>query len=212
MKKRKIKKDYQFFLLLILCAWLFLALILIFSSSAYKKFSLLTDTNIDHKFPLISSNYLEERSLYDLNDYQYNSFRFSPNGQSFALIEKEADSDCLVLDAQSIDCYEKIEDMLFSKNSQSFAYIVKENNKSKVVVNGLFSDSYDWIFPPYFFNDNGDIFVFRARRGTSEMVVVNNQVSRSYDKILNIFLVEDEDIIVFYALLNNSLWRGEINW
>jgi hypothetical protein len=211
MKKTKTKKDYQFFILLTLTAWLFLALILIFSSGAYRKLSLLTDNNMSHRFSL-SNNYLEERFLYNLNDYQANTFRFSPNGQSFALIEKQANKDCLILNNQNLACYDKVEDLLFSPNSHSFAYIAKENNQVKVVVNGNCSDLYDWIFPPYFFSDEAEVFVFRARKGTNEMVVVNNIESQNYDRILNIFQLKNEKTLVYYALLNNSLWRGEINW
>lgn len=127
MKKTKVKKDYQFFILLILCFWLFLCLIIIFSSGAYRKFSLLTDIKIDSKFPL-SHSYLEERNLYDLNDYQYNSFRFSSDGQSFALIEKIDEKDCLIFNKEILACYDKIEDLFFSENSQGFAYIARNDN------------------------------------------------------------------------------------
>ncbi len=211
MKKTKIKKDYQFFILLILSAWLFLCLIIIFSSGAYRKFSLLTDMHPDSKFPLESS-YIKERSLYNLNNYQYQSFRFSPDGQSFALIEEINEKECLILNANLIDCHDKIDDLIFSKNGQGFSYIAKEGRKVKTVVNGVISDLYDWIFPPYFFSHDAQVFVFRARKGNSEIVVVNNLVSKEYEKVLHIFEIEDENTVVFYGLLNNKLWRGEITW
>ncbi len=211
MKKTKIKKDYQFFIILILCFWLFLALIVIFSSGAYRKFSLLTDIKLDHKFPL-SHSYLAEKDLYSLNDYKFDSFHFSSNGESFALIEEVNNEECIILNTKNLGCYDKINDLIFSPNGNSFAYIAKSKGKVKAVVNGESSKLYDWIFPPYFFSDDGHVFVFRVRKGVNERVLVNNLESREFDRVLRVFQVNEEKTIVYYALLNNVLWRGEITW
>ncbi len=211
MKKTKIKKDYQFFILLILSFWLFLALVIIFSSGAYRKFSLLSDINIDQKFPL-SHSYLAEKDLYNLGDYRFDSFRFSSNGENFALIEEIDNRQCIILNAKNLGCYDKIDDLLFSNNGENFAYIAKNKGKVKAVVNGEPSKLYDWIFPPYFFSDDDQVFVLRARERTKEKVLVNNLESREFDKVLRVFQVNEEKTIVYYALLNNVLWRGEITW
>jgi protease II len=210
-KNKKTKKDYLFLALIVLSAWLFLALVLIFSSSAYRHFSLLNEKVIENKFSL-GVNYLEERLLYNLSDYQFNSFKFSNDGQSFALIEEENSQECIILNTKNLGCYTKVEDLIFSPKGNSFAYIVKEGNKTRAIINNIEGNLYDWILPPYFFNDEGTIFVYRAKKRSEEMVIVNNQTSYSYDKVLNIFSTKDKNSLVFYALKNNKLWRGVINY
>ena len=208
---KKNKKDYLFLTLLISMACIFLSLLVFFSSSVYRHFTLLSKQTVDDSFSL-GTKYLEERLLYDLDDYQFDSFSFSRDGQSFALIEEENDSQCVILNAKKLACYQKVEDLIFSPKGNSFAYIVKDDNKARAIINHKQGDLYDWILPPYFFNEDGRIFVYRAKNRSEEMIVVNDQVSYSYDRILNIFPVIDKDTIVFYALKNNKLWRGEINY
>ncbi len=217
MKKKKNlqtknqKRDYLFLALVVLISCLFLALVLIFSTNTYRHFSLLSYKAIDDSYSF-ATNYIEERNLYNLNDYQFESFKFSSDGQSFALIEKKDDSQCLILNGKNLSCYGKIDDLIFSPRGNSFAYIVKENNKARAIINQKEGNLHDWILPPYFFNDNGRIFVYRVKNRSEEMVVVNNQTSYSYDRVLRIFPVKDKNTIVFYALKNDKLWRGEINY
>ncbi len=208
---KKTKKDYLFLTLLISMACIFLALLVFFSSSFYLHFTLLSKESVDDSFSL-GSKYLEERLLSDLGDYKFDSFVFSRDGQNFALIEEENESQCVILNDRNLGCYKSVKDLIFSPKGNSFAYIIKDDNKARAIVNYEEGDLYDWILPPYFFNEDGRIFVYRAKNRSEEMVVVNDQVSYSYDKILDIFPVTDKDTIVFYALKNNKLWRGEINY
>ncbi len=176
-------------------------------------------------FPLLSPRYspasklipseaawLQEVKIADIDISQETSqpsLLFSPNGERFALVTSVGAKEAVILDGKTGPAFDKITFLTFSPDSRSFAYIAKDGNREKAVINGEVGQEFDWIFAPRIFNSDGQLFAYRARQGESEVVVINQEVSRLYKRILSIFVNPENDQIIFFATLDNQLWRGQ---
>lgn len=165
--------------------------------------------------PLISKGeILEEKPMSFLpskeDGWQRLSFQPSPDGYSFAYILKNNDTEQVVLNEVAGPLFEEIVFMSFSPDSKSFAYIAKKDKKMWPVINGEIGAPYEFILQPRLFTPDSRYFIYKVRKGTKDVLVINGRESRSYDFIYNPFVTSDNSALVFFALDNNRLWRGEV--
>lgn len=209
------QKQQRYLLWLMLFLTFIASSFLFFLSWQFSRLDLLSPFLKNNLLPLMSaSEILEERPMSFLpsreDGLQRLSFQASPDGRSFAYILKNNDSQQVVLNERAGPLFDEIMYMSFSPDSKKFAYIAKKDKKMWPVINGEIGQPYDFILQPRLFSPDSRYFIYKARKGTKDVLVINGRESRSYDFIYNPFVSADNSSIVFFALDNNRLWRGEI--
>lgn len=210
-----LRKKQRYLLWLMLLLTILSSSFLFFLSWQFSRLDVLSPFFKRNLLPLMSAgSVLEERKMSLMpsreEGLQRLSFQVSPDGRSFAYILKNDETEQVVLNEVAGPLFETIRFMSFSPDSKNFAYIAKKDNRFVAVVNGEINKAYDFILEPRLFSPDSRYFIYKARKGTKDILVINGQETRSYDFIYNPFVVSDGKAIVFFALDNNLLWRGEI--
>jgi len=202
-----------FWLILLLTVLASVFLFFIFWQSVYLK--ALSPLSKQSFLPLASNGgVLAEQSLTPIasreDGLQRLSFKASPDGRSFAYVIKKNNEVQVVLNDVAEPLFDEIRFMTFSSDGQNFAYIARRADKIWAVVNGESHPAYDFILSPYFFSPDSRYFIYKARQGPKEVLVINGHESRPYELIYDPLVTVDNGAIVFFALDDNQLWRGEI--
>lgn len=152
-------------------------------------------------FMLIESDPKELLSLKFLN---------SPDGQKFATIIRKEDKQAVVLNGSVGTFYDAITFMIFSPDSKRFAYGVKKEGKELVVLDGEEGISYDWIFPPRLFSPDSQYFIYKTRNSEGDFYVFNQTEGEAYDQLYEPFYNEDENSMIFFSRLANTIYRNSL--
>ncbi len=165
----------------------------------------------------ITNRVAQEAEVFTLNAAQKGfdelSFLTSPNGQSIAYIfnDQKFNKKTVSLNSQAGASYDDITFMKFSPSGQRFAYGAKVNGKNLVVLDGQEGKLYDWIFEPHFFSPDNQYFIYKARTNRGDILVFNTWESRPYDRIYSVTINNSQTKLIFYARLDDQIWRGIVD-
>ncbi len=201
----------------IILAGIILAVLSVFLLYCYLSFSFLfpmPSASPDKSLPpLVPAGALKEEALMPLPGeagFDEVSFLASPDGLGYAYISEADDGLRVVLNGEAGPVFDDITSMAFSPDGQRFAYTAKQAGQELAVIDGQAGESYDWIFRPRFFTSDSRYYVYKARNGTDNYLVINDEASRPYEHLYDPFVLSDGSALVFFAISDGQLWRGQI--
>jgi len=146
----------------------------------------------------------------DQTNFDALTFLAAPNGNSFAYVLKEINTERVALNGQPGSAYDKITFMMFSPDGRHFAYGAKQGGKEVVVLDGQPGKLYDWTLPPRFFTPDSRYFVYKTRIEAGDILVFNNGESRAYDTIYPLFISADGEELVYFGRVGRQFWRTSL--